>query len=100
LTPEEFKELTERILANLDNQATVTTTLAELIEHNTTLAAESKKAVETAEKMTKDNETLRQANLDLFLKVGTEKKEKKEIPPEEDEKPSFDDLFDEDGELK
>lgn len=103
MTPEEFKAKTEEILEKLDNQAEVTAILAELVEHNIDVTKESTEAVEKANKLTTDNETLRQANLNLFLKVGvdkTENKEKDGNTDDEEEKPSFDDLFDENGELK
>ena len=54
-----------------------------------------------------DNETLRDANMKLFLRVGAEKtdKERKDDiaglkKEEEKEKKNFDDLFDEKGGLK
>lgn len=58
-------------------------------------------------KLETDNETLRDANMKLFLRVGAEKtdKERKDDiaglkKEEEKEKKNFDDLFDEKGGLK
>lgn len=63
-------------------------------------------AAQTAERLVKENETLREANMKLFLQVGSPKSEedqKKDITGIEEkkkEKLSFNDLFDEKGGLK
>ena len=99
MKPEEFKAKTAEILANLDDQAKVSTILAELTEDYDNETATKTDAMTTAEKLTADNEKLRAANMSLFLKVG-------EQQPAEDEKkledttPTYEDLFDDDGNLK
>lgn len=99
MKPEEFNAKTQEILGNLTDQAKVSTVLSELIEDYNTVIAEMETARTTAEKLTADNEKLRQANMNLFLKVGETKKEE-ETKQDEDNKPTFEDLFDEDGNLK
>lgn len=98
LKPEEFKAKTAEILSNLTDQAKVSTILAELTEHNDEIVVDVTNATTTSTKLTSDNEKLRQANLDLFLKVGAEKKEETTKP--DDETPKFEDLFDDKGNLK
>ena len=99
MKPEEFKAKTAEILANLDDQAKVSTLLAELTEDYDAETAVKTTAMTTAEKLTADNEKLRAANMSLFLKGG-------EQNPAEDEKkledttPTYEDLFDADGNLK
>lgn len=101
MKPEEFIAKTEEIAANLTDQAKVTAILAELKEDYAKEAAEKTTALSTAEKLTTDNETLRDANMKLFLKVGEkhadEPGKKKE---NEDDTPKFENLFDEKGNLK
>lgn len=99
MKPEEFNAKTQEILGNLTDQAKVSTVLSELIEDYNAVIAEMETARTTAEKLTADNEKLRQANMNLFLKVGETKKEE-ETKQDEDNKPTFEDLFDEDGNLK
>jgi transcription-repair coupling factor (superfamily II helicase) len=99
LKPEEFKAKTAEILSNLSDQAKVSTLLAELTEHNDDAVVEVTTSKSTAEKLTADNEKLRQANMSLFLKVG-ESKPADETKPNEDTTPKFEDLFDKDGNLK
>jgi FtsZ-binding cell division protein ZapB len=99
LKPEEFKAKTAEILSNLTDQAKVSTILAELTEHNDDFVVEATTAKTTAEKLTTDNEKLRNANMTLFLKVGETKPNEDKKPPE-DTTPKYEDLFDADGNLK
>lgn len=99
LKPEEFKAKTAEILQNLSDQAKVSTLLAELAEHNDDAVVELTTATTTATKLTADNEKLRGANLELFLKVGSPAKPEDKKKPE-DTTPKYEDLFDEKGELK
>lgn len=100
LKPEEFKAKTAEILENLSDQAKVSTLLAELTEHNDEFVVEATAAQTTAEKLTADNEKLRQANMSLFLKVGDQKPADKDQKPAADTTPKFEDLFDDQGNLK
>lgn len=100
LKPEEFKAKTTEILENLSDQAMVSTLLAELTDHNDEYTVDVTNATTTSEKLIEDNEKLRQANMNLFLKIGTEKTVKDETTVEEDTTLKYEDLFDENGELK
>lgn len=97
---EEYHAKIDEILQNHTDQAKISTILAELKEDYTTVSAETEKAKETAKKFTEDNEKLRQANMSLFLKIGETKVEETHIKKDEETKMSFDDLFDENGNLK
>lgn len=99
MKPEEFNAKTQEILTNLTDQAKVSTILTELVEDYNTVTATTETATATSQKLTADNEKLRQANMNLFLKVGETKKEE-ETKQDEDNKPTFEDLFDENGNLK
>jgi hypothetical protein len=99
LKPEEVKAKAAEILANLSDQAKVSTILAELTEHNDDFVSEFTTTKTTADKLTADNEKLRQANMSLFLKVG-EQKPAEQPKPAEDKTPKYEDLFDKDGNLK
>jgi hypothetical protein len=97
--PEEFKAKTAEIMQNLTDQAKVSTILAELAEDKDETVVEFTTAKTTADKLTADNEKLRQANMQLFLKVGEVKPIDDKKPPE-DKTPKFEDLFDDKGNLK
>lgn len=102
---EEFlKQITE--IGQCDDDVERRTLLA-------TLSEEVSKDYDTIETLTTDNETLktdreklRQANMELFLKVGqakdpnTVKENETGVKEKENEKKSFDDLFDEKGGIK
>jgi FtsZ-binding cell division protein ZapB len=99
MKPEEFNAKTKEIAESLGDQAKVSTILAELIEDYNAVSAESTTAKTTAERLTADNEKLRQANMNLFLKVGETKPSEDKKPPV-DTTPKYADLFDENGNLK
>jgi hypothetical protein len=99
LKPEEFTAKLKEIMENLGDQAQVSTICAELTEDYNNVAVETATAKTTAEKLTADNEKLRQANMNLFLKVGETKPPEAQKPPE-DTTPKFEDLFDDTGNLK
>lgn len=51
--------------------------------------------------LTARNEKLREANMDLFVQIGTDKKPQDTLPPtQEPEKRKFEDLFNDKGEIK
>jgi hypothetical protein len=101
LKPEEFKAKTAEILQNLGDQGKVSTLLTELSEHNDAATVELTTAATTATKLTADNEKLRAANMELFLKIpSTNNPNSNTEHKDEDKKPDFKDLFNEDGTLK
>lgn len=99
MKPEEFKAKADEILSNLTDQAKVSTLLAELTEDYNTETVIKSTATTTAEKLTADNEKLREANMKLFLSVG-EKAQADVIKKDEPTTPTFDALFDDKGNLK
>jgi hypothetical protein len=100
MKPEEFTAKVNEVLQNLADQAKVSTILAELTDDYNNVAVETATAKTTAEKLTADNEKLRQANMSLFLKVGEQKTNTEEKKQNEDTTPKFENLFDENGNLK
>lgn len=101
ITLDEFSTITAEILSNSADVGAVSERLDKLrTEYAEQLtAAETNKA--KADDLTKQNESLRAANMALFLKTG-EKVEKPEEKPEEKEKPKtveFSELFGDNGEL-
>lgn len=96
---EDFKAKLDEVLQNHTDQAKISTILSELTDDYTKVSADTETAKTTAQKLTDDNEKLRQANMSLFLKVG-ETKPQDTQKTKEDETPKFDDLFDEKGNLK
>ena len=98
MKPEEFKQKTAEILANLTDQAKVSELLTELTEDYDSETIVKSTAIATAEKLNADNEKLRQANMNLFLKVGEQAP--KEEKQKQDTTPKYDDLFTESGDLK
>lgn len=102
MTRDEFSERCTDILNNLENRGEVSTMLDELrtayyeiVEHGETVEAER-------DDLRARNDNLQQANMDLFLKVGkvaTGEPDPEPADTPEPEKMSFDDLYDERGEL-
>lgn len=102
MTREEFSARCADIMDNLENRGDVSTMLDELrtafyevVEHGEEVEAER-------DDLRARNDNLQQANMDLFLKVGKVATGEPDAEPEnepEPEKMSFDDLYDERGEL-
>lgn len=102
MTGDEHTALIQKIRQSLSDEGQVSTLLAQLSEDYTNVLADSAEKTTKAEQLTKDNESLRSANMQLFLKVGNnpgpEKKDPEDKP--EDKKLSFENLFNEKGGLK
>ena len=98
MKPEDFKQKASEILANLSDQAKVSEILTELTETYDNETTIKTTALSTAEKLNADNEKLRQANMNLFLKVGEQAP--KEEKQKQDTTPKYADLFTENGDLK
>ena len=86
--------------------AEVNDEVSNLFDERETLQTD-KESLETANEQYKtDNETLRQANMKLFLRVGSDKTEQQKqadatgIKTPDESKRSFEDLFNEKGGLK
>lgn len=101
ITLDEFSTITAEILSNSSDVGAISERLDKLrTEYAEQLTvAETNKA--KADDLTKQNESLRAANMALFLKTG-EKVEKAEEKPKEKEKTKpvdFSELFGDNGEL-
>lgn len=103
---EEHKQKLNEILGLVapENQARMSEFLSELSEDYERVLTESEKASNRVSELTTNNELLRAANTKLFLKVGATDKEtphteKTETTVEGDNEITFDNLFNEKGEL-
>lgn len=99
MKPEDFSLKIKEVMEGLNDQAKVSTILAELVTDYNDTHTEKNQAIAEAKKLVEDNEKLRQANMNLFLKVGDTKKEEA-VKTAEDNTPKFEQLFDEKGNLK
>lgn len=99
MKPEEFKSITDELLQNHTDQAKVSTLLSTLVDDYIKESAEKIAVLKTSETLTSDNEKLRNANMQLFLKVGETKPTDNSKPNEEDSIAKFDTLFDANGNL-
>lgn len=69
-TLDSFRTFSDDIIGANGDQATITSRLADMQDAFTDSIARLTKAEHDAEEIGKENERLRQANLDLFLRVG------------------------------
>lgn len=77
------------------------TLLTELSDEATPIFDDLNSLTEQNNNLTTDNETLRQANMKLFLKVGEQKTpDIEQVQGAPKEKRKFEDLFNEKGEIK
>ena len=101
----EHKNITAQLLGMVapDNQATASELLTRLTEDYEQVMTEGEQAAATVATLTANNETLRQVNAKLFLKVGEVGGNPKptDTPKDEPGEPplSFDALFNEKGDL-
>lgn len=103
---EKFIEAIQNI-GKCEDEVERRTLLAKLSDDTSTIFDENATLKTEKEKYEADNEKLRQANMDLFLRVGSEKSKEEQIkdstgidtkPPAEKRK--FEDLFNEKGGIK
>lgn len=100
MTIEEFNELATSILNDLNDVGTVSTKLDDLRSgFNEEVGKREIAETEKAE-LEEKNASLQQANMDLFLRIGTPVKEEVKEEVKEVIEKSYDDLFDDNGELK
>lgn len=101
----EHKNIISQLLGMVaaDHQATASELLTQLSEDYDQVMTASEQATENVATLTANNETLRQVNAKLFLKVGSIDNDPKPNPntdPKPDEPAlTFDGLFNEKGEL-
>ena len=102
---EEF-DLKLQEIGQLEDIADVRVKLAQLSEEMISTFDNGIKLEESNNKLTSENEKLRSANMELFLRVGSNKSEeeiKEEKLGKEEKEPEprkFEDLFDDSGNLK
>lgn len=100
------EEHTEKIMkikerTHETDDGTITSLLSELSDDYATLLTQIDETNLRNEKLTKDNDSLRDANMRLFLKVeGADEKASQPETSESDDPKTYENLFDENGELK
>lgn len=102
MTFEEFNTKSTEVLEKLDDQGAVSIILDELRAGFGELAEKVRDVESENETLREKNDKLQNANMELFLKVGNPAKEEEEEKEEEVvvEKIEYEDLFDDNGELK
>lgn len=106
MTRDEHKNILNDLLklSTPDNQASISEILTRLSEDYEQVLNESETASNRVTELTANNEKLRSVNADLFLKVGTTDKKtvhtETETEENQGEELTFDNLFNDKGELK
>lgn len=105
MTREEHKQAVQRIMSMIasEHQAAASEVLSNLSNDYEETLTHRETAESNVQRLTTDNEALRNANMQLFLKVGnTPTPNTPTTPPEQEEENPlpFADLFDENGGLK
>lgn len=101
MTEDEFFNKTNDILGKLDNQGEVSTILKELNDGYKDVLSQNQELTNKNTQLETDRENLRKANMELFLKVGNKTNNTtNESQTSNNEKLSYDDLFDEEGKIK
>ena len=85
-TPEDFSKFSDDVIKAEGDQATLTSLLADMQGTITDAIAKDVAATEKLETTEKENERLRKANMDLFLRVG-KSVNPEETKPKPEEKP-------------
>lgn len=75
-TQDGFRQFSEAVIAAGGDQATLTTILADMQTTYEANIGNLANASKTIEDTSKENERLRKANMDLFLRIGADPKEK------------------------
>lgn len=100
----EWNDLTRNILANAGDQSQLTALLTQATDGFSEQLTKAETATAEAETLKADNESLRKANMDFFLRLGEQKKQ--ELGKESDgssasgdraETITFEDLFKEES---
>lgn len=107
MTRDEHKEIVNKMLGfvTAEHQADASALLTNLSEDYEKVLTESETLSSRNETLIANNEKLREVNADLFLKVGTTKKETENNAnqggePDEETPLDYNELFNEKGELK
>lgn len=102
---EKLKEYTKQIIDNLSDISKVTEILDEISTENDLSETEFESVSAKHDQLAEDNEKLREVNMKFFLKLGekadvsTSKKQEEDDEGNAGDDLSFDNLFDEKGEL-
>lgn len=97
---EKIMQIKEKI-HEMDADGTITSLLSELSDDYVALSTMMDETKLKNEKLTHDNESLRDTNMRLFLKVeGTDKQASEPEGENSDEPKKYENLFNENGELK
>lgn len=104
MTREELKALVQELMgfSTPDHQARASEILTTISEGFETVLTASEQAQTRVSELTANNETLRDVNAKLFLKVGTKADHKTDPEPPKQTEPEnigFDTLFNDKGEL-
>lgn len=108
MTREEHKAIIQKMLGMVtpDNQATASELLTQLSDDYEETLTQYETASTSVQELTAKNETLRDVNAKLFLKVGTTDKEthnqqqnNTNVQEQDENKMTFEALFNEKGEL-
>lgn len=102
MTRDEHKNIVNQLLGMVtpESQANASNLLTQLTEDYESTLSIFEATATANETLTANNETLRDVNAKLFLKVGhVDTKKTTEHTEPDEEKPSFDSLFNEKGEL-
>ena len=100
---EEFQKLTTDLLSDVENVGNVSNILVQLRDGFSEVFSENEKNKSEITKLSSDITSLRETNMQLYLKTGVATDGKSMQLPEEEKKEnklSFDDLFDINGNLK
>lgn len=88
-------------IGQLEDAAQMRTELAALSDEASAVFDQNDQLSQTNQTLTADNEQLRSANMKLFLQVGEKRDPEPPAPePKKPQKMSFDDLFDDKGNIK
>lgn len=86
-TVDSFREFSDHVLAGGGDQATLTTVLADMQNVFTDNVALQAKQVQDIEALQKENKRLKEANMELFLRIGSQAQDGSEPGPQPEPQP-------------
>lgn len=100
MTIEEHSALVSQILENIADQATVSTLLSQLSDDYVNTISALTSSQQEMENLKQEVSNLKESNMQLFLKVTQPVTQEDNNEEDNDEELKFEDLFNENGELK